>query len=282
MKRLRKKSGFTLVECVVAMAILAVMSLLLAMMLQITIDLRNHNRAIEDEVDGQVENLVDADGAVATESIDGADIDFGNDVVINGDKANKVYFDNAENVQLGALDYGIKPAFGAKPPVDPDEDTETPDGEEPPVDNSGRKVYGADVTSSVMIQEDSSTLDPATNLYIKKWKITFDANGCSDVKSIKIAFPDRAKLISAENIINCDIHNLGNRVVGVKPKNDGAVSVLVEFTISPDDYVYYEETDTEYTNPIPENFKHYFTGSGSGANTVTFTRNVSTGDFNAN
>ncbi|MDE6579467.1 MAG: type II secretion system GspH family protein, partial [Ruminiclostridium sp.] len=47
MKKLRRKNGFTLVECVVAMAVLAIMSLLLTMILSVTLKTRNSNMQLE-------------------------------------------------------------------------------------------------------------------------------------------------------------------------------------------------------------------------------------------
>lgn len=68
MKQIKTKSGFTLVECVVAMAVLAIMSLLLMMILNVTINARNNNRQLERELDGQIQSLV-ADESVTAESV---------------------------------------------------------------------------------------------------------------------------------------------------------------------------------------------------------------------
>lgn len=45
--KLKSKKGFTLVECVVAMAVLAIMSLLLMMILNVTVMTRNSNMKTE-------------------------------------------------------------------------------------------------------------------------------------------------------------------------------------------------------------------------------------------
>lgn len=74
-KKGKFKGGFTLVECVVAMAVLAIMSLLLMMILSVTVNRRNKNMEQERAIDTQVMMLeggspivTDAVGNIVTDS----------------------------------------------------------------------------------------------------------------------------------------------------------------------------------------------------------------------
>lgn len=259
MKRLRKKSGFTLVECVVAMAILAIMTLMLAMMMNIIVSLRNDNRNTEEKIDQQVEYLIN-DESTVTEKIPeaDADIDFGNNVVIKGDKANKVYFNDPNgNAQIGKVDYGIDPGEAGTPDTQP---PVTSPGETTPAVTTpanDKKVYGAlDLNPNyVNINETKSGL--TDGIYNVTWTFSFQCTNVSDILSLKIAFPNGSKLISyTPATYNCEVHYLGNRVVRMKPQAANQnVTVNIDFEIS----------ETDYNNNVGS-VENYFKGSGNGSN----------------
>ena len=119
MKKLLKNSGFTLLECIVAMAVLAVMTLGLLMILNVTVKQRNQNSEIERSVDNQAENIVQGNFKVDNAAFPEADIDFG---VYKITGAKKVYFDGADSsFQLGAVYYvDVAPAIpgGDEDPVE--------------------------------------------------------------------------------------------------------------------------------------------------------------------
>lgn len=114
MKPLKSKKGFTLVECVVAMAVLAIMSLLLTMILSVTLAQRNSNIKSEKEIDKQVENIVGDKGTVETKDISSDIKFFANgaelgDVIpgnTDGAKAEKIEH-QGDGVNFDSLDYDL-------------------------------------------------------------------------------------------------------------------------------------------------------------------------------
>ncbi len=139
--KLKSKKGFTLVECVVAMAVLAIMSLLLMMILNVTVMTRNSNMKTERELDEQVDKIVQSpsDKDPITQEIKFVQKVGGKEEVIeaipkHGDehiKAEKVY-DDGNEAELDALNYDfndydkfdkISKGGGATPaPADPGSD----------------------------------------------------------------------------------------------------------------------------------------------------------------
>lgn len=120
MKRLKGKRGFTLVECVVAMAVLMIMSLLLTMLLNITLVTRNQNIEYEKSLDGQVNNIA-AENEGAKSSPYAEDVEFSSgdktfSIPGNGNsysKANKKYYEG-EN-EIGIVDYNFENYFANLP-----------------------------------------------------------------------------------------------------------------------------------------------------------------------
>ena len=138
MKKLLKNSGFTLLECIVAMAVLAVMTLGLLMILNVTVKQRNENSEIERSVDNQAENIVQGNFKVDGAAFPEADIDFG---VYKITGAKKVYFDGVDSgFQLGAVYYvDVAPTI---PNDDEEEEIEWQhdDYEHWRIDDSGNEV----------------------------------------------------------------------------------------------------------------------------------------------
>lgn len=219
MKRFNKKSGFTLVECVVAMAILAVMTLFLAMMMQIIVNLRNYNTKMEKDIDEQANHIVNADGVVEQELTgDDGKIDFGDGVYIPG--GNKIYFDDPEsNAQVGGLQYDIGNiptpggSSGDSGGEDGDEDTDDDSEDDQP------KGYGAaKVKDNTITAQEASTSDKTGDIYHIKWTFSFTPVEFDNEMGIKIALPASAIKIedgfsgnSWEKIYK--FHVLGNNVV---------------------------------------------------------------------
>lgn len=280
MKKLSKKSGFTLVECVVAMAILAIMTLMLAMMMNIIVHLRSDNQKVEEGVDEQVEYLVNEQN-VATEKIDNGNIDFGDGIVIPGDKANKVYFNDPDaNVQVGAVKYDFGAIITTTPVTEPDSTTTTTaPSNDIPINIGDKRVYGAIEVDSNGVKVTQTNITTTDNDYIMEWTFEFTATESSEIKALKAAFPIGAELISYKDTFNnCNVHCLGDRVVRLSPKNNvqnGStqnINVTIEFKISKDNYVYYDEKNVQH----PENFKHYFTEieNAEGVTSVNLTKVV--------
>ncbi len=277
MKKLNK-SGFTLVECVVAMAILAIMTLMLAMMMNIIVNLRNDNRNTEEDVDRQVEYLVNEQSTV-TEEIPDANIDFGGGIVIPGDNANKVYINDPDaNAQIGAIDFGIEldESITTSSGDSPGDVTTTP-AKEIPIDVGDKRAYGAIEVDgdSIQVSEKSSIVNG--DVITKEWTFEFYATESSYIKALKVVFPTGSNLISYTvegGSQGCNVHYLGNRIVRFSPQSDATqwnkqyIKVTVEFTVPKSKFVYLDGGTTK-----DDNFSHYFTGSGNGS-TVTLVKVV--------
>lgn len=134
--RKTNKKGFTLVECIVAMAVLAIMSLLLTMILAVALKSRDQNMAIEKSIDEQLEKIAaNGAGAVTEDCNSGIKLKNGgwSETIpgnsASGVTANKKYYDN-ENSRIGFLDYDFSgfnfaSAGGVGAVPEPGDDTET-------------------------------------------------------------------------------------------------------------------------------------------------------------
>ena len=262
MKKLRKNSGFTLVECVVAMAVLAVMTLGLLMILSVTVRQRNQNTQTERDMDYQVEQVVN--GNSKTEDLSDGD----GDIEIGGFKiggAQKVYFDGADdNVQIGSLHYDIGSSSYEGDPDDGGDGEKKDDDEynglqKNPLADS--KVYGIlettknDDGKSYINVSEQSKIDNGDGTTTIVWRITFDVIGAAGSdKSIKVVFPyycDGFKLVAYElqSGSECYVHKIGGYTVRIEPKKlDGNNpktthnEVDVEFVVKTDS-LFDKETD---------------------------------------
>ncbi len=191
------RKGFTLVECIVAMAVLAIMSLLLTMILSVALKTRDNNMAIEKAIDNQANKLANDFGGAVTEDLSGKDIDFGSGVKIEANKiqAKKKSYDG-DDARLGALDYDTSGLTfgGGSPGGNPNPGT--------PTHYTGYKVYGSvdlnpSINSGKVIINENKT-DAGDNYRIT-WTIKFDVNSFTPEKSLKIRFPEKAANIKGGN-----------------------------------------------------------------------------------
>lgn len=262
MKRHRKNSGFTLVECVVAMAVLAVMMVGVLMLMNAIVKQRNRNIEIERDIDDQVEQVVQ-NGGKHSEDVDKIDI--------GGYKvdAQKVYNDPKNgDLQIGQIKFGE----GSSPEPEPEPGTTAETSkpvEQPPPENKhenpleGVLVYGSVETnlktggkSYITVSQVGYTEnltdddnDPATpNIHTTTtltWQIEFNPiSSTREDKSIKVVFPSYAKMIFSENNVsyphinqgNCNVHRLSDNIVRIEPTGTGNIQVQVRFTIPADKY----------------------------------------------
>lgn len=254
MKKFKSKNGFTLVECVVAMAVLAIMSLMLTMILNITVRTRNSNMAIEKDIDNQVENLMG--NVVTTETRDdpiefvqgAATID---SIPANGSdgiKANKIH-GNGDAVEIDALDYNfdnykkfedIKKGSGGDDGGD--------DG------SAADKVYGSAATSTVNIYEQSVTANGDGTKKIIVLKITFSASSISNEAAVKVSFPTSAEDVKVLSSSKASTLLIAGNVVRIEPTEATNIEAQVSFTL----------TNDEYNNSY-KNVKNFYEGKGSGS-----------------
>lgn len=110
-QKIIKKHGFTLVECIVAMAVLAIASLLLTMILSVTVKQRNSNMQIERAIDSQIEEIavtasVSEDPILAPISFDkGGNIPADSQEDVKAKK--KFYTDVDGNIKFAVVDYNF-------------------------------------------------------------------------------------------------------------------------------------------------------------------------------
>lgn len=236
MKRLHSKRGFTLVECIIAMAILAIMSLLLTMMLGITAKANRANRSAELELDEQVANI--AQGNVSsTETISDADIIFETQqpnetaVAIQGDVAKNV--DNDENaIPLGAAEYDYGNYFDELVPDESSDDDDITNG----YGSQSSKVYGGADLSGNTVYVSEITKTESADSYDVTWRIAYTAEAVATEKSIKFVLPSGSKFKSSSSIKEASILMISDRTLRIEPKNVGPDEVNVTFTISKEDF----------------------------------------------
>ena len=234
MKKLRKNSGFTLVECVVAMAVLAVMTLGLLMILNVTVQQRNKNTNLERNVDSQVEDVVNGNLS-DSKSIAGGDIDFGNGIVISGAQMN---YNEDNELPIGALSYDV--GYTPSDPGDPADPADPAEPDEDVQPSNLYKVYGATTTygNTVTINEQGGPVDNGDGTYTVTWRASFNVTGdISTERSLKIVYPS-TRIVSYKVMAgSCNnIHKLGSNTVRIEPGSTGYMQVDVQFIIPEDKY----------------------------------------------
>lgn len=253
MKKIKRKNGFTLVECVVAMAVLAIMSLLLMMILTVTINSKNKSTAIEKDIDRQIDSIVGG-GAITTEytseivfncpdgfteSIPAADND-------NGIEANKRYDSTAE-AALGAIQYDFLEYKKFK-------EIENGIGSTPPVTGL-EKIYGSE-RNPVTITE---TVVDASGEKKVTWTVDYNsAKSGAQEMSVKIILPTGWHDVSFGGTSAGKMLMIDENTVRIE-SGDASVNASMTFSISDDDYTAYGDLDIYFRN-----------GSGlGGGNSIT-------------
>lgn len=245
MKKLRRKNGFTLVECVVAMAVLAIMSLLLMMILSVTLKTRNANMQLEKELDEQLGNLAAGTDTVAhvtdTETIDIDGISI---------TANKVY---GQEGGVGRLENNFKDYFDKLGTPTPVEDNATPGANPESLKWEKTKPCFGHVdlkegTGVNIYYDESTNMKDESGTYTVEWRVTFDVNSRPEEDSVKITLPTGAKFIdwSTNSVLSTGNYNhdkntvrkLTEYIIMIRPKDADSdhIDVYLYFTISKKDY----------------------------------------------
>lgn len=257
MKKIKNKSGFTLVECVIAMAILVIMSLLLMMLLTASINARNNNRQLESNLDGQVNQLV-ADVGLAQDAYEET-IQFevaipgeanyvetipvaGTDAmgVDNGLDADKIYVPNNE-AEVDILEYDFEDYQHFK---------DIKDGNLPgnPASPTLGKAYGgAKINGNIEIDETGKTdITEGSDVvgYSVTLKISCNVTQCSTTAGIKLVLPSgvyNVKKGSCTNVTTLAL--VSSDTIRIQPalgtdenQAPGNISAEVKFDISKSDY----------------------------------------------
>lgn len=252
MKRLRSKNGFTLIECVVAMAVLAIMTIGLLMILNATVRTRNSNTQMEREVDRQVQEIVQGDNVTTEEYKDPIAFkdESGNDVGEipgsgGGVKADKKFQENEDvDVEVGRLEYDFKNLEAS--PV-PGGNKNNNDGK---ISQAGNyKVYGAADLAGGIVSINELSVNKTNDPYEVQWKIYFNANSLADERGVKVVLPVGAEKIECTtNSYNCDVHNIAVHTVRIAPSQTGHSEVIYTFLISKDDYDNYGSLSQHFMN----------------------------------
>ena len=248
MRRIRNNSGFTLIECIIAMAVLATMSLLLMMVLNVTVLTRNNNRDTEREIDKQVEKIVAGaetetqpmgkeivfkgkDGYEEAIPIPGANM-AADDNRKNGLQGDKVFIpDNKAEVDI--LDYNFDNYLLFEDIKNAEDDDSDDDSGE-----SSRKLRGA-AANSVHITETCTNIGTDKNVTLN---VKFSAIKKGDEIAIKVELPSGIYDISLNPVKNCGIENVGeakvkrtvlisDNVVRIQPIATGDTEVNITYTI---------------------------------------------------
>lgn len=287
MKKLKRKSGFTLVECIVAMAVLVIMTLLLSMVLTITLNMRTRNMSLEREMDDQVQNLVQKVGVAVDGQPDPIVFEQGADAIEvipkdgdDGMSAEKVYFDDVE-AEIAAVEYDFDTfndfeqiSKGLVKKYTPDGDiygTVTwkkggGDGGSASIGGDA-KAYGGVDSAQVTIAQTSCTDTPDGGK-----KVTLDVSfNVASVRTpgaiinecaLKVDLPTTAKSLTCTVIQNCKAIPIASNVARIEPNGTGNVEAQITFEISSDEY------DNDY-----KSVSNFYTGSGSGSS-VTLTKDT--------
>lgn len=266
MKVIKRKNGFTLVECVVAMALLAIMSLLLTMLLNVTLRQRNKNMEMERDLDKQVNDIVadsvteqDMDqeivfkqGAEEIEKIPGNGVD--------GIDANKIYNDGNDS-ELDALKYD----FDGYTKFEDIAKGGVPGGA--PGDNEAKKykLYGAAcITKNADGKQPVTLYESVANNGDETWTITLTASFEVDSVNfgegaLKIVLPSGLSNIGVSDVMNSKTLPISKNTVRIEPLSTGSVQANIKFTL----------TDKEYTETY-KNCSYYFTGMGVSNSVIAY------------
>lgn len=284
MKKLNNKKGFTLVECIVAMAVLAIMSLLLMMILNITVLSRNKNMSLEKELDEQIGNIVaaGAESASYTKSIafemDGTIID----TIPPADTVNEIeaanLYQTGYDIELDALKYDFQ-----KYKVFDDIKKGGVVGSSVASTTTFPLVYGAvDIANSAIIhiEEYAKNLlkeNPSDPTEITGYDVTlevkFYVNSGSPEKGLKIKIPDGNYDVSFDKSYTYNAVNvvaISKDTVRIQPANGTNESFN---TTSPPlevkTYIKFKISKDDYNNKFKSVADFYSNGSGGSAVDIT-------------
>ena len=290
MKRLIHKKGFTLVECVVAMAVLAIMSIMLMTMLNIAVTARNKNTQYERDLDSAIENLADPDAAANKEPL-GDKLDFG-DFAVPGN--NDAYVEANKNTygdsDLGKLDYDFSEYFHKlpKPEEISSENAEIAENGAGATggsyDDGIKKTPSATGTTSVSLTTEDNI---EGGNHIITVTVAFKSYYNTPERSLKVILPKEAQYMGCLGNSQCNVNSSANYSVRIRPNtvpddytNGGNlgtgyveagfdVKAVFRFGISDEDYNKY------YQNPGTYFAGSFVNESADNPHTASFTVNIS-------
>lgn len=279
MKRLKGKKGFTLVECVVAMALLAIMSLLLTMLLNVAVRQKNSNVALDKEIDEQIGNIA-ADGGDTEIKTINKDIKlYANNAEIedkipgnNNDAEAELIKHKGENVNLNTYKYDFDNYSKFKDIADGKyaEDDSPSEGYEKSNCFGALDIKDGNVTITQISvgykRKGESTIDASVQdgveyeYCVLKWRMGFVPNEFSTEKSVKVRIPKIGKInscsIVAGSVGDANAVALSDSLVRMEPGAKEKMETDVEFKVMPEDFDKIESVEK------------FYKGVGSGSSTV--------------
>lgn len=249
LKRLKRKKGFTLTECLISMLIFALMASIVMQILAIAIAQYRSNDSIDKDMDAQISDLVQENALVERETTNlvmkfVSGTGGTNNITINDMKIENGSSESVDGaLQINKIDATIKNNGGDK-----DKDK----------NNGGMvtddiHIYGTKEVDSIYVEEKSAVLTGDTYQIQLDFKISTDKNvlNGSESKSIKIALPSSAKNI----VVTPDDKMIYSMVSGTnvrfsaknKDNKDTSYTMHIVFTLTSDAF------ESEY-----QSFAKYF------------------------
>lgn len=257
MKKLKRKGGFTLVECIIAMAVLAIMSLLLTMILSVALRIRNENIRLEQDLDKQVDDL--ANGAAAEDPADKID-----EIEIDGISipANKVY---AQVGGIGKVNSDLDDYFDKLGTPKPIEDNSNPGANPDSLKwEKTKPCFGhidlIDAGSVNIYYNESDNLTKSGDTYTVEWRVKFDVKEYSQEDSVKITLPTKASFIdwsTARSVDGKYDHNFNKRTVRKITESIIMIRPYDAESKNIDVYIYFTIPKENYENDF-KNLQYYF------------------------
>ena len=278
MKKLLKRKGFTLVECIVAIAIFALMSALVMQILALSIRQYRRNHHVETDMDSQIKNIATDNGLLERETTDIA-IEFVkdgggsgtvgkievNDVTImkNPDSA-----DGSERLELNTFDAEIKP------------NTDNKNKTNGSMITDDIHCYGAKgldgIYISSLVTDENSLKKVVIDVIIYDSEEILSSAECN---AVKVALPGSAKNITVTPDANTGYLRLSatDKSVNYRFYDKDVSSANDQFTAVFSFYMTEEDFEKDYGS-----FAKYFISPDStdSAYSATFNDNVTPGIYN--
>lgn len=265
MKKLLKRKGFTLVECIVAIAIFALMSALVMQILALSIRQYRSNHHVETDMDTQIQNIVDYDKLVPRETVDIA-IEFikdGGTGTVGKIKVDDVHIwrpedtESPDRLELNTFDAVIK-----------DDGGKDGDKQKGGMITDDIHCYGAKDIDSVYFNVTETDINEALK-EIQIEMIVYDSKtvlSTAECNAIKLALPGSAKNVAVTSIDpNLGYLRLSKSEASINYRfydNDissknSKYEVTITFYMTPEDYakdyVSYGKYFSDPKNPLADN-----------------------------
>lgn len=242
-QRLKRQKGFTLVECIVAIFIFAIMAAIVSMILTLAIDAHGTNTAVEKDIDNQVENIV-KDESLTSAGSQTIVFDFQKgDGVTSGANAGNVTVSDAviqkdnntsnddDRLEINKITATITP------------ESTTSEGGGGGMITDDTHLYGTKGLKFIQVKA-TSTLNPSTDVYTVKFEFVIDDTDLvlnHKGTSLKFVLPEgtlNAVINKNDNTLNYSL--LSNKTIRLTKASITSTTKqykpIITINISKDDY----------------------------------------------